>query len=263
MAMAERPILFSAPMICAILADLKSQTRRVLNPQPSAYVTPPPKHKPKRAHAYFDAYCGQRKTAENPRGMSDRWCWWTNDDRQGADWIRCPYGAPGDRLWVRETHAVFQVPGDCAAVAYRATCPDDPAFDYVHGDGSIMSLRVAKWTPAIHMPRWASRLTLEVTSVRAQRLHDISEDDARAEGVALPVEPVPEQPGKVQPLFQLTHAPLMEAGIRPSRRNMYRWAYSCLWEEINGKRAPWARNDWVWVIGFKRVEATQAGAAHG
>jgi hypothetical protein len=166
---------------------------------------------------------------------------------------RCPYGVPGDRLWVRETWGG----DDCSGYAYRADHPDWARFQ---GDGEQPD---SAWRPSIHMPRRASRLLLEVTSVRAERLHDISEEDAIAEGVAIHVDATDCPPGMVRPLHQLTRSPMLHAGIKASAENAYRWAYACLWESINGKRAPWASNPWVWVLSFQRVEATQKEAAHG
>ena len=102
--MRERPIIFNTPMVRAILAGTKMQTRRPVKAMP----TEPgaechPRHKQKHPAPYFDAYCGQRKTDANPRGMNDEWCWWQVDDRQCLPVVRCPYGLPGDRLWVRES----------------------------------------------------------------------------------------------------------------------------------------------------------------
>lgn len=163
--MADRPIIFSAPMVRALLDGRKTQTRRVLKPQPPERPAPNchPSYKQKHPAPYLDAYCGERATAANPRGMSRDWHWWQVDDRPGPVACRAPY-APGDRLWVREAWASDGMVG----VRYYAT-------DDVH------ELR-RKRSP-IHMPRWASRLTLLVTDVRVQRLQEISEADAKAEGV--------------------------------------------------------------------------------
>jgi hypothetical protein len=91
-------------MVRALLAGTKTQTRRVMSPQPGPYVQQTPdRHAAKHPAPYIDAYCSGAKTPENPRGMSAVWCWWTRDDRQGAKVGRCPYGRPGDRLWVRES----------------------------------------------------------------------------------------------------------------------------------------------------------------
>lgn len=175
--MKERPILFSAPMVRALLDGRKTQTRRVVKPQPTA----------------------TREEAIRTYGKGGTFIL-----EAGFFGVRCPYGQLGDRLWVRETW------GACAgSPVYRAddnaTCPDG-----------------GRWKPSIHMPRWASRITLEVTGVRVERLQDISEEDAIAEGV-------PEQRGDP-------------------------WAFQCLWDSINGarERCSWAANPWVWAITFSR-----------
>ena len=107
--MKERPIIFSRPMVRAILENRKTQTRRVIKPQPlyQKGSTAPQelRGEPKKHHApYLDSYCSNEKTAINPRGMSDQWCWWDEYNRCG-ELFKCPYGQPGDRLWLRETFA--------------------------------------------------------------------------------------------------------------------------------------------------------------
>ena len=189
--MKERPILFSGPMVRAILAGTKTQTRRVVKPQ-TAILT----------DATARSIGIQPPARENPPV------------------IPCPYGAPGDLLWVRETHAI--VP----ASAYRCSREEDgsPVPHRVSPDGEEWAVYRAgwsrsdphRWRPSIHMPRWASRLTLRVTDVRVERLQAISEADARAEGVASVAE------------------------------------YAALWDAINGAGS-WAANPWVWAIGFEVV----------
>lgn len=136
----------------------------------------------------------------------------------------CPYGKPGDRLWVRETFA--KIDGQTRPwieTDYRAT--------YTHGDrlGDLIGVK-KRWTPAIHMPRWASRIDLEVTGVRVERLQDISEEDAKAEGT----------PGG--------HGSIPGYGYNATPSEQYQ----SLWEEINGAGS-WAANPWVWVVEFGRV----------
>lgn len=237
--MKERPILFSAPMVRAIRAGKKTQTRRiaVIPAQP----TPRPlKHEAKRPGPYFDAYCSERKSDENRRGMSDRWCWWTADDRPDPTTeIRCPYGAPGDRLWVRETWCPIDDDG-----RYIERIPDEPHHARYRADLTSKDLAFAAgpWRPSIHMPRWASRITLEVTEVRVPHLQDINEDDARAEGV--------------DPFFtqfsELGHDQRMTSGERV-RDAEHRASFAVLWDEINRDRALWISNPRVWAITFKRV----------
>lgn len=210
--MTARPIIFGAPMVRAILTGQKSQTRRVVKlPKWMAAM-----------HGNLDA----PSTFRDPGFGDGQYLHVTLDD-EIVERVTCPYGWRGDRLWVRETWGTIVwsvIYGDRRAprteIVYRAG-PHPFDKDVPHGwpDGG-------RWRPSIHMPRSASRLTLDVTNVRVERLQDISEDDARAEGLGLT--------GLIQP----GHA----AGC-----------YSRLWDEINAKRAPWASNPWVWVIEFQRV----------
>ena len=249
--MAERPILFSGPMVRAILEGRKTQTRRVVKPQPSHFTPGPNVHHPRHPAAYFDAYCNAPKTDANPRGMSGRWCWWTPDNRQGPDWIRCPYGVPGDRLWVRETwycDDAFAGRDECVgcvrcshttadriaawreALFYRADGEAHEQFEQLdHGSGHI-------WRPSIHMPRWASRLALEVTCVRVERLHDISEADAQTEGVLC------ENLDRRGDVCRI---------VTPSQH--WRYHFQDLWASINSLDS-WRANPWVWVVEFRRAE---------
>lgn len=186
----EHPILFSAPMIRAILDGTKTQTRRVVK-------------RPKRTPLDYIL---------NPSLMVDAWCvWWQNPSFERVGQTQdCPYGQPGDRLWARETWRVSDQPDE--RIEYRADV--DPQYDGL------------KWTPSIHMPRWASRITLEITAVRVERLQDISEQDAMAEGIN------GEQLHSAQ-------------GYAPK-------AFMKLWESINGPGS-WAANPWVWCISFRRL----------
>jgi hypothetical protein len=242
----ERPILFSSEMVRAILAGTKTQTRRVLSPQPELAVMDAESSRALRAAADL----GLVPSDEKPR-----WRW---RGTFNIPWPSCaghlsPYGVPGEQLWVRETWGG----DDCSGFAYRADHPDWKRFQ---GDGEQPD---SPWRPSIYMPRRASRLLLEITSVRAERLHDISEEDAIAEGVVIHVDATDCPPGMVRPLHQLTRSPMLHAGIKASAENAYRWAYACLWESINGKRAPWASNPWVWAVSFQRVETTQKAVANG
>lgn len=211
----ERGILFSAPMIRAILAGAKTQTRRVLRGTERAAA----------ALAAMPPTCIARvhgQTAEiRASATGEGW------------WARCPYGAAGDRLWVRETWRTEERASDlvdgirlAADDSFHPIANTREAADAwvdAHDNG-----KHAGWRPAIFMPRWASRLTLEVTSVRVERVQQISEDDARAEGVA----------------------PWREPGQEMTAHERFRE----LWDSINGERAPWASDPWVWCVEFKRVQ---------
>ncbi len=219
--MKERPILFSGPMVRALLDGSKTQTRRALSPKVVAKC-------PVENGYVFGV---------DPSGF----CGFSRTDRYGFSAFplgRSLYGVPGDRLWVRETHAQFAVgnkAGDAPqCVAYRATCNADGSFDYVNNGDEIMNLKVTRWTPAIYMPRWASRITLEIIDVRVQRVQDISVEDARAEGVDVTLD--------------------LRDHMNPVA------AFRSLWDSINGKRpgCSWDVNPWVWALTFKRVEVVHA-----
>ena len=236
--MKERPILFSAPMVRSLLAGTKTQTRRVV--------------KPEGAHHLFQ-FRGTAAAAgaDEPTG---EWGW-CGSERVVNKHIHCPYGKPGDRLWVRETWNWFdpeQIPADrigprapftgiaggSRAIRWAAAFAADGALPYPGYDGRD------HWRPSIHMPRWASRITLEVVGVRVERLQGISEEDAKAEGAWGPDDSIV---GKVAEHFGCD-----VLSVHPSL------AFRMLWEQING-RDSWAANPWVWVVEFKRVE--QGGAA--
>ncbi len=215
--MKERGILFNGPMVRAILAGTKTQTRRVVKPVPD-WENPQP-------------CCAE--TSEGFQGPINRSMWssggtWTEDE----DPRRCPYGQPGDQLWVREAWAHTVVLGNPVTV-YRA---EDNRTDYG-----------GPWKPSIHMPRWASRITLEITGVRVERLQDISEQDARAEGCSEDdkirnalVDPVT---GKVSVEWE-------------ERAGSAREAFCNLWQHINRRRydepTSWEENPYVWVVEFRR-----------
>lgn len=209
--MKSRPILFNGSMVRSLLDDIKKQTRRVVKPQPPA-----------------DAF--QVTTYHHPDSRPRFFSWKEGFD--GAEMhtafepIPCPYGMPGDRLWVRETHIAF----DVGRVHYRADSISDRKGDREYG---------VTWPPSIHMPRWASRITLEITGARVERLQDISEEDARAEGVDF-------DPGEGGFFFV--------PGQGGCSADTAVGSYRLLWESINGSGS-WDANPWVWAIQFKRVLA--------
>jgi hypothetical protein len=200
-AVKERPILFSGPMVRAILDGKKTQTRRAIKPRVG--------------------------------GLAGLNFWGWDYDRAvfGTDLlgpvqqVRCPYGAPGDRLWVRETW----LRNAHDEVIYLADWREQ-GYEW-EGMG---------WKPSIHMPRWASRLTLEITGVRVERVQDISEVDAQAEGVDREFRTVVMHPRGVKDY----HMPLS-----------YRAGFANLWNQINADRGfEWEANPWVWVVEFRRLE---------
>jgi hypothetical protein len=217
----ERPILMSGPMVKAILEERKTQTRRVIKHQPpkeaglgltvNTYSEPD----------YYQALFFRGPTVEST-GMGEP--------------VKCPYGKPGDRLWVRET---FSYVTKAKSEVYDKVRPDGcPVEMYHQADWQHDFDFPANWTPSIFMPRWASRITLEVTNVRVERLQDITEADAIAEGVYT----------NEQAIEKLGLPP--DTKLSGSCVDKYR----IVWESINGKKYPWASNPWVWCISFRRIE---------
>jgi hypothetical protein len=188
--MTDKPIIFSAPMVWALLDGRKTQTRRILKPQPPEQPAANchPAHKPRHSAPYLDAYCGEPRTPQNPRGQGHDWHWWQVDDRPGPVACRVPY-APGDRLYVREAHYLTDTgdyeiaicAGDADAVREHFDLINGLAVQ--HGLPETWKAPHLKLRPSIHMPRWASRLTLTVTEVRVQRLQEITGRDIISEGV--------------------------------------------------------------------------------
>jgi len=187
--MREHPLLMKGPLVRATLEGRKTQTRRPVK--------------------------------GNPLGEFVGWAWTDEMTRNPGLWLQgswgqefeCPLGRAGDRLWVRETWtAAMHEPKGPADCLYRA---DD--------NRGVEDLAEAKWTPSIHMPRWACRLVLPLVSVRVERVQDITQDDARAEGV----EPI---------------------------RGSYRDGFRAVWQDIYGT---WDANPWVWVAQWERIEVSR------
>lgn len=208
--MKERPILFSGEMVRAIIDGRKTMTRRVVKPQPEQ-----------------DTDC--------PYHIG------TGVERKARI---CPYGKPGDRLWVRETHTYGDInyteSDPFADVYYRADdiCLGVPVSEAVAEtvqewvEEKEVSGAGCNWRPSIFMPRWASRITLEITNIRVERLQDISEEDAKREGAN----------GEKHRGQGFEHC-------------IYREAFRTLWESINAKRGySWESNPWVWVVEFKQIK---------
>lgn len=224
--MKERPILFSAPMVRALLAGTKTQTRRMMK-NPPIWNT---EYQPN----------GWQWIGKNPGEPAlTKWPDAAKIGREIAIRATCPYGQPGDRLWVREAWGLHAYGDDTDWL--KGSCTeldlDDHVIAYRADWGPLQDS--CHWRPSIHMPRAASRITLEVTGVRVERLQDISEADAQAEG-ARECDPV-------------SGREVLLAG--PSQRGSFRLHYRDIWESINGPES-WAANPWVWVVEFKRVEAT-------
>lgn len=213
---ATRSIIFTAESVRAIEACVKHQTRRILKPQPKN--TPEGGELWRWASKKLDE--GECHTDQKALRRLAAKC--------------CPYGRPGDRLWVRETWATrslkFEGEESKVVLLHRADDLDVTEYETAPDD------KEGRWRSPRFMPRWASRLTLEVKRIRVERLQDITERDARAEGA--------------NPEFEMSVEDFYSK--RPPE-STYRLGFEHGWERINGARAPWETNPWVFVIDFKRV----------
>lgn len=222
--MTERGILFSAPMVRALLDGSKTQTRRAV----------------KLPVEYDAAWRGGWKIVHSKVTQTVEMFNELRGRPLGCDVAICPYGQPGDRLWVRETWAdLEQITDGCFArqAIYRA----DDIEQYGNEDEFVdVTSPDMRWRPSIHMPRWASRILLEITGVRVERLHDISDQDAIAEGIS-----------RVGPGWERWHPDPADTEHTGSTQDP-RLSYRGLWESINGAGS-WDANPWVWVVEFKRV----------
>jgi len=257
--MTERPILFSAEMVRAILDGRKTQTRRKMKAQPQGhYWETLPGYKLKHTEAVLAhgkvAVMFRHTIPQNP-----------SPDFENA-WISCPYGAPGDLLWVRETWRVHKSYDVLNAARVYGAMGGDVAYcvDYLATPRNEDFW--GRGRPSIHMPRWASRITLRITDVRVERLQDIREDDARAEGCQARPFPGPWWQGYRDlgdgELFhqQAVGETPPDWMIDPKRMPPTPWldqsardGFRSIWMDIHGPDA-WQANPWVWVISFERVK---------
>nr|EKX3318823.1 hypothetical protein [Klebsiella pneumoniae] len=202
----ERGMIFNAEMVRALLDGRKTQTRRPIK------------------------WKQTRFTEIGEREDGSKWPW-SEDAKHACDfWHPCPFGAVGDRIWVREAFRVHSRATDVATLVYKASERNSWTEQTRRVPVAVCNKPATpeKWTPSLHMPRWASRILLEITGVRVERLRSMIQDDARAEGVIAASGP-------------------MEAGL----------AFRELWDSIYGEES-WKANPWVWVIEFKRVEGGAA-----
>jgi hypothetical protein len=204
--MKEHPILFNGDMIRAILEERKTQTRRPIKNLPECTILDI-----KREPNFQDPLM--------PEWLLKK--------------IKCPFGQPGDRLWVRETFFCNPCLPNCAGRSNENECPfnhvGDKCYGYRTQYTDISGIDV-KWRPSIHMPRWASRIILEIDEIRVERAQDITEDGARAEGV---------KPLNNQPYQSISH----------------RMSFSVLWDSIYSKQdLGWEVNPWVWTVKFHVLE---------
>lgn len=225
----ERPVLFNGDMVKAILAGTKTQTRRPMKVQPADITG-----------------FGSNEWSRFRNNMAERW------QRAEAFGQPCPFGEPGDRLWVRETWRPEERDSDMAdGVRYQA----DDAFRVIENTreaadrwldvhGGLGAKNIYRWRPSIHMPRWASRLTLRVTGARLERLQSITPDDAVAEGIE-----------------RVSHVGLMQAfGWKDYGGGAGYFdpvkSFASLWDQVaTDRELCWDRNPWVWRISFERIDS--------
>jgi hypothetical protein len=209
----ETPIIFNGPVVRAILEGRKTQTRRVIKPQPAS----------------------DMKLAHEDGGGN--WIFWSGPIAQdmaaftkkaypNGEGIKCPYGKPGDRLWVRE------------ALRWTNYLVYDADREPVDPDLIPAGIRIGRdYLPMTHMPRWASRITLEIKSIRVERLQDISEAGAIAEGMR-----------------KHDASGVWSTGVNPLCYPTARDAFAAGWDTINTKRGySWEANPWIWLIEFKKL----------
>ncbi|GAA6558986.1 hypothetical protein nublan006_03070 [Klebsiella pneumoniae] len=220
--MKERGMIFNGEMVRAILDGRKTQTRRPIK------------------------WKQTRFTEIGEREDGSKWPW-SEDAEHACDfWHPCPFGAVGDRIWVREAFRVHSRATDVATLVYKASERNSWTEQTRRVPVAVCNKPATpeKWTPSLHMPRWASRILLEITNVRVERLNAISEEDVDAEGFAgdYPTSVFPNLfPGEPKDWSHLS----------------MRDCYGVLWKSIYGEES-WKANPWVWVIEFKRVEGGAA-----
>ncbi|PKH18809.1 hypothetical protein [Pseudomonas fluorescens] len=220
----ERPILFSAPMVRAILEGRKTVTRRPVKgfqiPVEDSSVAAGERHR-WMAIAQRDPRYGF-----GVFGATEAEC-----AKELEEFAPCPYGRRGELLWVREA---WQADSQVDSIAPRELSNGEPIrypADWDFRQTGCAMIKPGKIRPSIHMPRWVSRILLEITEVRVERLQDISRADIRAEGLLCPPE-------------------LASDDVSPNYRDWYPAAWRELWESTGGD---WETNPWVWVVDFKRV----------
>ena len=213
LAVIEKPMLFNAPMVLAILDGRKTQTRQVVKPHPESDIQSVYPDASENGFIFWSA------------PPSDKLAEFTKEQYQDQG-INPPHPV-GSRIWVRETWRAYDRMLECPCYDY-CQCPPTGTILY----RASHAVCDEKWRPSVHMPRWASRITLEITDVRVQRLQEISGIDAKAEGVSVPA-----------------HIPQDGADLDWARRE-----FQSLWNSIHGPDA-WEQNPWVWAYTFRRVES--------
>lgn len=208
----DRPIIFGSESVKAILEGRKTQTRRVVKDAPADWM----------GYKFHQ--------------MVGRIAQWVPKSSYHSHHAHqesiCPYGKVGDEVWVRES---FRELGSAQKIDGQLPWRGSPDICVYKSDGDYDG----PWRSPIHMPRWASRITLEITGVRVERLEDISEADAQAEGV---------EPSHYGDLTVIPEQ-IVSRSIFP--KSCHRYGFGVAWDKINGKKHPWASNPWVWAVEFR------------
>lgn len=241
----ERGIFFNGEMVRAILDGRKTQTRRVIKNQ-------------------REGDCWSVKPTLDPRHSGHTHDWWLPKGTLPYSALpSCPFGKVGDRLWVREAWSDVNYEGS-TALAYRAdgelksineddgddSDPNFEKYQFANWYPNLIEGTEGKWRPSIHMPRWASRITLEITDIRVERLHGINEEDAKAEGVRQGVRKINHEADN-----ELIYCNYLASKLDDASE----WfdspidSFLSLWESIYGAES-WQHGPWVWVVEFKVVD---------
>lgn len=232
--MKERPVIFNGEMVRAILDGRKTQTRRLVPEwqRPKPY----PENDGEPHYNWMAVAQSDRRWGYGVFGETEEAC-----AKELSIMAPCPFGNAGDRLWVRETFmdltgtGIEATTGKFEGFAYRADTPAGSYGDEVRKEYGL------KWTPSLHMPRKACRILLEITAVRVERLNDISEEDAEAEGIDM------------EALYDSQDCYDCIADHNMTGRPTVTGAFKYLWESIYGVDS-WNANPWVWAISFRRVK---------
>ncbi|MBW2037430.1 MAG: hypothetical protein JRI41_08130 [Deltaproteobacteria bacterium] len=235
--MKERSIIFGGPMVRAILEGRKTQTRRVIKPQPLCEEQP--------TLCDDGVWRGHYRHLVYTNGGQD-----TDVDVGVDEFGPCPYGRPGDLLWVRETWGHYPASLDEEEnVLYKATCENPPSWPALRGDIT----EYVVWHPSIFMPKKYARLWLRITNVRVERVQDISIKDVFNEGIQISVN-------NGKPLLRLTGnknnpSPTDYLQEDYTSDDFIRAHFASLWDSLNAKRGHyWKSNPWAWCISFERID---------
>lgn len=234
----ERPILFSGPMVKAILDGRKTQTRRIVKPQPPDSIDELHGNELRKRAPY---------AIQNNDGND---CGWGFQDEDNN--YNCPYGKIGERLWVREKcwsdGRYVYYPADCGHKSFTVSDESNERLEKLYRYGS----QFRQIVPSIHMPRWACRIVLEIEKIRVERLHEITNADCVAEGI----EPLGDEriTARISSGFEALPEPIrVQAGKFDSKYSTVRGLFSGIWQQIHGVES-WVANPWVWVIEFRKLE---------